>query len=34
MIEINLEDTVSNHLFDEEICKPSYTALMELFSEN
>ena len=34
MIEINLEDTVSTHLFDEKIYKPSSTALMELFSEN
>ena len=34
MIEINLEGTVSTHLFDEKIYKPSSTALMELFSEN
>ena len=34
MIEINLENTVSTHLFDEKIYKPSSTALMELFSEN
>jgi NAD-dependent deacetylase len=34
MIEINLEDTVSTHLFDEKIYKPSSTALTELFSEN
>ena len=34
MIDINLEDTVSTHLFDEKIYKPSSTALMELFSEN
>ena len=34
MIEINLEDTLSTHLFDKKIYKPSSTALMELFSEN
>jgi len=34
MIEINPEVTVSTHLFDEKIRKPSSTALMELFSEN
>ena len=34
MIEINLEDTVSTHLFDEKIYTPSSTALTELFSEN
>ena len=34
MIEINLEDTVSTHLFDEKIYKPASIALMELFSEN
>ena len=34
MIEINLEDTLSTHIFDEKIYKRSSTALMELFSEN
>mgnify|MGYP001973920833 CR=1 FL=1 len=34
MIEINPEVTVSTHLFDEKIRKPSSIALMELFSEN
>ena len=34
MIEINPEDTVSTHLFDEKIRKPSSISLMELFNEN
>ena len=34
IIEINLEDTISTHLFDDKIYKLSSTALMGLFSEN